>query len=110
MIAAYFPKRFEERDKSATSIPSGLIGSLARWTVAGPQRRGTPHLAGPSQVEVRALSARGLACEFKKFVAARWLLAEAVLGLVAGTLGFLPRRRAPASGSLGQGRTFPRGA
>ena len=39
-----------------------------------------------------------------------WLLAEAVLGLVAGTLGFFPRRKAPASGTLAQGRIFPRGA
>ena len=54
-------------------------------------------------------SARGIACEFKKFVAARWLLAEAVLDLSLAHLVFAPGK-APASGSLGQGRTFPRGA
>ena len=36
------------------------------------------------------LSVRGIACEFKKFVAARWLLAEAVLGLSLAHLVFCP--------------------
>ena len=83
-----------------------MLGSIG-WTSCA---CGTPTFVGATQEEAMVISARGMACEFKKFVAARWLLAEAVLDLVAGTLGFLPRRRAPASGSLGQGRTFPRGA
>ena len=44
-----------------------------------------------------AHSRGGMACEFKKFVAARWLLAEAVLGLSLAHLVFCPgakRRRA----------------